>query len=123
MPFLLAEILNFQGSTHRIGVGSFSHVNLYPTIAAYKDKVYVDSNTSHVNLYLRGADQKEQVLQIQIHLMLIFIGIAAYLSVVLNDSNTSHVNLYPFALRSIRSLQTYSNTSHVNLYQPCSREP
>ena len=26
MPFLLAEILNFQGSTHRIGVGSFSQV-------------------------------------------------------------------------------------------------
>ena len=24
MPFLLAEILNFQGSTHHIGVGSFS---------------------------------------------------------------------------------------------------
>ena len=24
MPFLLVEILNFQGSTHRIGVGSFS---------------------------------------------------------------------------------------------------
>ena len=24
MPFLLAEILNFQGSTHLIGVGSFS---------------------------------------------------------------------------------------------------
>ena len=24
MPFLLAEILNFQGSIHRIGVGSFS---------------------------------------------------------------------------------------------------
>jgi len=23
MPFLLAEILNFQGSTHLIGVGSF----------------------------------------------------------------------------------------------------
>ena len=26
MPFLLAEILNFQGSTHRIGVGSFSNI-------------------------------------------------------------------------------------------------
>ena len=26
MPFLLAEILNFQGSTHRIGVGSFSYI-------------------------------------------------------------------------------------------------
>ena len=28
MPFLLAEILNFQGSTHRIGVGSFSTISL-----------------------------------------------------------------------------------------------
>ena len=27
MPFLLAEILNFQGSTHHIGVGSFSYLN------------------------------------------------------------------------------------------------
>ena len=26
MPFLLAEILNFQGSTHHIGVGSFSEL-------------------------------------------------------------------------------------------------
>lgn len=26
MPFLLAEILNFQGSIHRIGVGSFSKI-------------------------------------------------------------------------------------------------
>ena len=25
MPFLLAEILNFQGSTHQYGVGSFSY--------------------------------------------------------------------------------------------------
>ena len=31
LPFLLAEILNFQGSTHRIGVGSLSykHEDLY----------------------------------------------------------------------------------------------
>jgi hypothetical protein len=28
MPFLLAEILNFQGSTHHIGVGSFSDLLL-----------------------------------------------------------------------------------------------
>ena len=26
MPFLLAEILNFQGSTPLIGVGSFSNI-------------------------------------------------------------------------------------------------
>ena len=30
MPFLLAEILNFQGSTHRIGVGSFSYLENAP---------------------------------------------------------------------------------------------
>ena len=28
MPFLLAEILNFQGSTHQYGVGSFSYLIL-----------------------------------------------------------------------------------------------
>ena len=28
MPFLLAEILNFQGSTHQYGVGSFSYLPL-----------------------------------------------------------------------------------------------
>ena len=33
MPFLLAEILNFQGSTHRIDVGSFSY-ELKTTIPA-----------------------------------------------------------------------------------------
>ena len=27
MPFLLAEILNFQGSTHQYGVGSFSKLS------------------------------------------------------------------------------------------------
>ena len=31
MPFLLAEILNFQGSTHHIGVGSFSKLLKLPT--------------------------------------------------------------------------------------------
>lgn len=31
MPFLLAEILNFQGSTHRIGVGSFSNLKVTET--------------------------------------------------------------------------------------------
>ena len=32
MPFLLAEILNFQGSTHRIGVGSFSKLQVFQHI-------------------------------------------------------------------------------------------
>ena len=36
MPFLLAEILNFQGSTHHIGVGSFSYS---PKYAAYQKEI------------------------------------------------------------------------------------
>ena len=35
MPFLLAEILTFQGSTHRIGVGSFSYINNWVDIKYY----------------------------------------------------------------------------------------
>ena len=38
MPFLLAEILNFQGSTHRIGVGSFSYYSL-SALAVYKGEL------------------------------------------------------------------------------------
>ena len=34
MPFLLAEILNFQGSTHHIGVGSFSYLQSTAQIAS-----------------------------------------------------------------------------------------
>ena len=45
MPFLLAEILNFQGSTHRIGVGSFSNIiKNFPqysyTIVSPTDELY-----------------------------------------------------------------------------------
>ena len=29
MPFLLAEILNFQGLAHLIGVGSFSYLRIH----------------------------------------------------------------------------------------------
>ena len=39
MPFLLAEILNFQGSTHRIGVGSFSKMIL-EICTEYKNMMY-----------------------------------------------------------------------------------
>ena len=53
MPFLLAEILNFQGSTHHIGVGSFSNV-YYKADAKRSDKVpmaHLDQLTVHaVNL-------------------------------------------------------------------------
>ena len=40
MPFLFAEILNFQGSTHRIGVGSFSELLIICHIENKYIKVY-----------------------------------------------------------------------------------
>ena len=50
MPFLLAEILNFQGSTHHIGVGSFSNLltkiyvfmYLKDIIRGVKDMIKID---------------------------------------------------------------------------------
>ena len=38
MPFLLAEILNFQGSTHLMGVGSFSLLYMELGVALGKPK-------------------------------------------------------------------------------------
>lgn len=38
MPFLLAEILDFQGSAHLIGVGSLSHLYLYFGTEKQNDK-------------------------------------------------------------------------------------
>ena len=44
MPFLLAEILNFQGLTHHIGVGSFSY--LHNTAALKQGGYYSYSSTA-----------------------------------------------------------------------------
>lgn len=38
MPFLLAEILNFQGSAHLIGVGSLSKINRKRFVAEWQGK-------------------------------------------------------------------------------------
>ena len=50
MPFLLAEILNFQGSTHHIGVGSFSNLNKVLPFSRFKkvsgNTLYVESETA-----------------------------------------------------------------------------
>jgi len=43
MPFLLAEILNFQGSTHRIGVGSFSKLDVERQKKIYSDTIPLDT--------------------------------------------------------------------------------
>ena len=57
MPFLLAEILNFQSSTHRIGVGSFSNIKIYmsrPTLFDIPDDVQIRFNESDIVTGGRG---------------------------------------------------------------------
>ena len=62
MPFLLAEILNFQGSTHRIGVGSFSY--LYMTKLFLQQYVGIEQDNEKELRELFEADSLgESVLQ------------------------------------------------------------
>lgn len=50
MPFLLTEILNFQGSTHLIGVGSFSY-KLFMTAQAvvFSISYFINGNRQNRN--------------------------------------------------------------------------
>ena len=55
MPFLLVEILNFQGSIHHIGVGSFSQVLETEDLISV-DRMFVNEYTgSNYTNKLRGA--------------------------------------------------------------------
>ena len=51
MPFLLAEILNFQGSTHRIGVGSFSKKLFKYRTAGVREYWVVDPDKNLILVY------------------------------------------------------------------------
>ena len=53
MPFLLAEILNFQGSTHRIGVGSFSKLfyKYYLVIIHSGERQMINSGSKFLEKY------------------------------------------------------------------------
>ena len=53
MPFLLVEILNFQGSTHRIGVGSYSkYIYKYITslIVIYLHTIYYSAFSLYISV-------------------------------------------------------------------------
>ena len=61
MPFLLAEILNFQGSTHRIGVGSFSKLHeRYPKYAKrYGEEI--ENETSNITFSKMTAEEEKRM--------------------------------------------------------------
>lgn len=56
MPFLLAEILNFQGSTHHIGVGSFSYI-LFIVKERKNDMHIILNHSSMVPIYEQLMEQ------------------------------------------------------------------
>ena len=61
MPFLLAEILNFQGLTHHIGVGSFSDlVTNSPKIISMN----IPSDIGQKAVYKRMDRLKEKIKKI-----------------------------------------------------------
>ena len=55
-------------------------------------------------------------MEIQIHLMLLFIRLKRISQCVNNNSNTSHVTLYPITFAYLFPTFWDSNTSHVTLY-------
>ena len=54
MPFLLAEILNFQGSTHRIGVGSFSKLVELMFLYSYDASILTDAEKNKMSKELES---------------------------------------------------------------------
>ena len=65
MPFLLAEILNFQGSTHRIGVGSFRYLYKKNQLLLLRlvDVVtkYIDAKLEEQSKYLISEYNSEEI--------------------------------------------------------------
>ena len=55
-----------------------SHVIVYPAPDIYKYLLIGDSNTSHVIVYLPSTRETRSIFVIQIHLMLLFIGIPSH---------------------------------------------
>ena len=93
-----------------------SHVNLYLLVGNKNYFCFDDSNTSHVNLYHHPRSRLHLLLSIQIHLMLIFIAGIIDENIFNLDSNTSHVNLYHNGMEHDARRLLYANTAHVNLY-------
>ena len=64
MPFLLAEILNFQGSTHLIGVGSLSKLYTELSQTAYNSENYLFTQNllSEIQKYFLNLEQSSNYI-------------------------------------------------------------
>lgn len=63
MPFLLAEVLNFQCTTHLIGVGSLSYKKLFTQKIQHQEFIHkLDEFIEHHNDEVE--DQDEQIMEI-----------------------------------------------------------
>ena len=83
MPFLLVEILNFQGSTHRIGVGSFSKKQ------KRERKTIMEKIKKRIaNLKVAG---KLKVYRMTVLVMTLFLVLVALISTVVIRSNIEKI--------------------------------
>ena len=63
MPFLLAEILNFQGSTHHIGVGSFSYL-FFRTQDVYETYLELKKRQKELESQCGGTEEERYQLAV-----------------------------------------------------------
>ena len=67
MPFLLAEILNFQGSTHRIGVGSFSYLIEEGVDISCVQQILGHSSIKTTQIYIHVAAKRQAEILRELH--------------------------------------------------------
>ena len=110
MPFLLVEILNFQGSTHRIGVGSFSKKQ------KRERKTIMEKIKKRIaNLKVAG---KLKVYQMTVLVMTLFLVLVALISTVVIRSNIEKITkVWSPSLEYLQDLETMTAKYRIKQYQ------
>ena len=110
MPFLLVEILNFQGSTHRIGVGSFSKKQ------KRERKTIMEKIKKRIaNLKVAG---KLKVYQMTVLVMTLFLVLVALISTLVIRSNIEKITeVWSPALEYMQELETMTAKYRIKQYQ------
>ena len=110
MPFLLVEILNFQGSTHRIGVGSFSKKQ------KRERKTIMEKIKKRIaNLKVAG---KLKVYRMTVLVMTLFLVLVALISTLVIRSNIEKITeVWSPALEYMQELETMTAKYRIKQYQ------